>query len=94
MGLLKKGMGVTIGNSLRRVLLSALSGSAMTSLKIDGISHEFSAIDNVREDVLEIVCNLKSVVYKSNDDEQKEATIKINGKKNVTLLQIFNVLMV
>ena len=57
---LEKGMGVTIGNSLRRVLLSSLSGFSITKIQIDGVEHEFSSIPNVVEDTLDIIANLKS----------------------------------
>ena len=61
---LDKGLGVTLGNSLRRVLLSSLEGHGIIGLKIDGVSHEFSTVPNVVEDVLEIICNLKGVIFK------------------------------
>ena len=61
---LERGYGITIGNSLRRILLSSLPGSAITSVKIDGVLHEFSTIPNVVEDVPEIIINLKSVRLK------------------------------
>lgn len=62
---------MTIGNSLRRILLSSLPGTAITTIKIDGVVHEFSTIPNVVEDVPEIIVNLKSVRLKSFDNEQK-----------------------
>ena len=68
---LERGYGVTIGNSLRRILLSSLPGCAITSIKIDGVVHEFSTIPNVVEDVSEIIVNLKSVRFKSFDNEDK-----------------------
>ena len=68
---LERGLGETIGNAMRRVLLSSLGGFAITSLKIDGIQHEFSAIDSVKEDVTEIIANLKKIVLKS---EQRDIT--------------------
>ena len=61
---LERGYGVTIGNSLRRILLSSLPGCAITSVKIDGVLHEFSAIDNVVEDVPELIVNLKNIRLK------------------------------
>ena len=64
-GPLKKGQGLTIGNALRRVLLSNLEGTAITGIKIPNIAHEFSTIPDVREDVLEIFLNLKQIVLKS-----------------------------
>lgn len=63
---------MTIGNSLRRILLSSLPGTAITTIKIDGVVHEFSTIPNVVEDVPEIIVNLKSVRLKSFDNEQKK----------------------
>ena len=76
---LERGYGMTIGNSLRRILLSSLPGAAITSIKIDGVVHEFSTIPNVVEDVPEIIVNLKSVRLKMHDNEQK--TIRIDVKK-------------
>lgn len=78
---LERGNGITLGNSLRRVLLSALDGYAITSVKIDGVLHEFSTIDGVKEDVTEIVLNLKRVILKIHSDEPKTIYIKANGKK-------------
>ncbi len=75
---LEAGQGLTIGNALRRVLLSNLEGTAITGIKIPGIAHEFSTIPNVREDVLEIFLNLKQIVLKS------EATTPIFGKVSIT----------
>ena len=68
---LERGYGVTLGNSLRRILLSSLPGCAITGVKIDGVVHEFSTIPNVVEDVPEIIVNLKSVRLKSHDNEDK-----------------------
>ncbi|MDR0979143.1 MAG: DNA-directed RNA polymerase subunit alpha [Lachnospiraceae bacterium] len=76
---LERGYGMTIGNSLRRILLSSLPGVAITSIKIDGIVHEFSTIPNVVEDVPEIIVNLKQVRLKAYDFEDK--TININCSK-------------
>jgi DNA-directed RNA polymerase subunit alpha len=75
---LERGYGITIGNSLRRILLSSLTGCAITSVKIDGILHEFSSIPNVVEDVPEIIVNLKNVRLKFAENEEK--TLKINFK--------------
>ena len=75
---LERGYGVTIGNSLRRILLSSLPGCAITSVKIDGVLHEFSGIDNVVEDVTEIIVNLKNVRLKFDGNEEK--TLRINFK--------------
>ena len=76
---LERGYGITIGNSLRRILLSSLPGSAITSVKIDGVLHEFSTIPNVVEDVPEIVINLKQVRLKLDQNEEK--TLRIDVRK-------------
>lgn len=81
---LERGYGVTIGNSLRRILLSSLPGSAITSAKIDGVVHEFSTIPNVVEDVPEIILNLKNVRLKTFDNEEKMIRIDFNGEGEVT----------
>ena len=81
---LERGYGVTIGNSLRRILLSSLPGTAITSVKIDGVLHEFSTIPNVVEDVPEIIVNLKNVRLKSDDIEEKLLRIDFNGEGEVT----------
>lgn len=73
------GYGATIGNSMRRVLLSSITGSAATSFKIDGISHEFSAIPHAKEDVVEVMMNLKSVHFKSFSDEPVMLEISKKG---------------
>ena len=75
---LERGYGITIGNSLRRILLSSLPGSAITGVKIDGVLHEFSTIPNVVEDVPEIIVNLKNVRLKLDKNEEK--TLRINFK--------------
>ena len=67
---LERGFGTTIGNALRRVMLSSLPGSAITSVKIDGVLHEFSSIPNVVEDVPEIIVNLKNVRLKFDENEE------------------------
>lgn len=91
-GPLERGYGITIGNSLRRVLLSSLSGAAITSVWIEGVLHEFSAIPGVVEDVTEIVLNLKGVRIKMNTAETLQARIYAEGKKgqvtNVTAKDI------
>ena len=66
---LEKGYGITLGNSLRRILLSSLPGAAVTSVKIDGVLHEFSTIPGVVEDVTDIILNLKALSLKIHDDE-------------------------
>ena len=85
---LERGYGTTIGNSLRRVLLSSLPGYAITSVKIDGVLHEFSAIDGIKEDVTEIVLNLKGVLLKIHGDGPKTIYIDANGKCEVTAADI------
>ena len=81
---LERGYGVTIGNSLRRILLSSLPGCAITSVKIDGVVHEFSTVPNVVEDVSEIIVNLKGVRFKSHDNEEKVVRIDFDGEGEVT----------
>ena len=76
---LERGYGHTLGNSLRRVLLSSLPGVAVTSIKIDGVLHEFSTIEGVREDVTEIVLNIKDLVLKINGDGPKTVYIEAEG---------------
>ena len=65
----ERGYGVTMGNSLRRILLTSIPGAAITSIKIDGIQHEFTAIDGVKEDLTEIVLNLKELRFFMKDEE-------------------------
>ncbi len=81
---LERGYGTTLGNSLRRVLLSSLPGYAITSASIEGVLHEFSTIDGVKEDVTEIVLNLKGVILKIHGDGPKTLYINANGKCQVT----------
>ena len=80
---LERGYGVTIGNSLRRILLSSLPGAAITSVKIEGVVHEFSTIPNVVEDVPEIIVNLKMVRLKLHDNEEKTIRIDVKGEGEV-----------
>lgn len=81
---LEKGFGSTLGNSLRRVLLSSIHGSAITSVRIDGVLHEFSTIPGVKEDVTTIVLNLKGVRVKIHQGEQKMLSINASGEGVVT----------
>lgn len=81
---LERGYGTTLGNSLRRVLLSSLPGYAITSVKIEGILHEFSTIPGVKEDVTEIVLNLKNVILKIHGDGPKTIYIDASGECEVT----------
>jgi len=78
------GYGHTIGNSLRRVLLSSLEGAAITSVKIEGAMHEFSVIDGVVEDVTEIVLNLKKVLFKAHSREEQTLLLSVNKEGEVT----------
>ena len=80
---LERGYGITIGNSLRRILLSSLPGCAITSVKIDGVLHEFSTIQNVVEDVPEIIINLKTVSLKMDKNEEKVLRIDFKGPGEV-----------
>lgn len=83
---LERGYGITLGNSLRRIMLSSLPGAAVSQVKIDGIQHEFSTIPGVREDVTEIIMNIKSLAIKNNSDttEPKQAYIEFAGEGVVT----------
>ena len=85
---LERGFGNTLGNSLRRVLLSSLEGCAVTSMKIDGVLHEFSTIPGVKEDVTEIVLNMKSLVAKLFDTSPKTVEISAEGPCEVTAADI------
>jgi len=85
---LEPGFGVTLGNSLRRVLLSSLPGAAITSVQIDGVAHEFSAIPQVREDVTEILLNVKEINVVSHSDDPVRLTLDARGPKEVTAADI------
>jgi DNA-directed RNA polymerase subunit alpha len=78
------GYGTTLGNALRRVLLSSLPGAAITSLKIKGVTHEFSTIPGVMEDVIQIVLNLKQVRFKLHREESVKVSLKVKGEKVIT----------
>lgn len=78
------GYGHTLGNSLRRIILSSLPGVAITSVKIGGVSHEFSVLEGVKEDVIAILLNLKKVRMRFSTDEPQTLTLKIKGEKEVT----------
>jgi DNA-directed RNA polymerase subunit alpha len=82
------GYGHTLGNSLRRIILSSLPGAAVTSIKIEGVSHEFSVLDGVKEDVIVIILNLKKVRFKMHSDEPQTVNISIKGPKSVTASDI------
>src|SRR5680860_901808 len=78
------GYGHTLGNSLRRIILSSLVGAAITSLKIDGVDHEFSVIDGVKEDVVTILLNLKQIRFRLLTDEPQIVKLSVGGPKKVT----------
>ena len=80
---LERGFGATIGNALRRVMLSSLEGSAITDIKIDGVMHEFQKIDGVVEDVTEIILNLKKLVLKNHSEEDQVLYLKANTEGEV-----------
>src|SRR5690554_5178205 len=81
---LERGFGITMGNSLRRVLLSSLPGVAVTSIKVDGVLHEFSTIQGVKEDLVEIILNLKELALEMSSEEPKIITINAQGPGRVT----------
>ena len=81
---LERGFGITIGNSLRRVLLSCIQGAAVTAVRIDGVLHEFSALPGVREDVSDIVLNLKEVRFRLVNTDEATATLDVKGERVVT----------
>ena len=78
------GYGHTLGNSLRRIILSSLTGAAVTSIKIDGVSHEFSSIKGVKEDVINIILNLKKLRFAISSDEEQVVSVKVKGAKKIT----------
>ena len=81
---LERGYGTTLGNSLRRILLSSLPGTAVTSVKIAGVQHEFSTIPGVKEDVTEIILNVKSIVARLHTQKPKTVYIEASGEGEVT----------
>lgn len=85
---LERGYGITLGNSLRRVLLSSLPGAAATAVKIEGVLHEFSTVPGVREDVTDIILNLKELSVKMHSDEPQTARIDVTGPCEVTAADI------
>ena len=87
---LERGYGTTLGNSLRRIMLSSLPGAAVSQVKIDGVLHEFSSIPGVKEDVTEIIMNIKSLAIKNNSDtdEPKVAYIEFEGEGVITAADI------
>ena len=87
---LERGYGTTLGNSLRRILLSSLPGSAITSIQIDGVLHEFQTIDGVTEDVGAIILNLKQLAVKLHTEEDKVIELNVSGPKVVTAADIIH----
>ncbi|MGI6712068.1 MAG: DNA-directed RNA polymerase subunit alpha [Bacillota bacterium] len=85
---LERGYGITLGNSLRRILLSSLPGAAVTAVKIDGVLHEFSTIPGVVEDTTDIILNLKGLAVKMYSDEEKQVYIEVDGPAEVTAQDI------
>ena len=85
---LERGFGTTIGNALRRVMLSSMPGSAIVAVKIDGVMHEFQALDGVVEDVTTIVLNLKNVVIKNHSNQEKVLHLNVNEERVVTAKDI------
>lgn len=85
---LERGYGTTLGNSLRRILLSSLPGSAVSSIQIDGVLHEFSTIDGVMEDVTQIILNIKKLALKNHSEEAKVIEIEVDGPATVTAADI------
>ena len=85
---LERGYGTTIGNAMRRVLLTSIPGAAITHVKIDGVQHEFSTIEGVKEDVADIIMNLKKVRFRLMDNEPDKLDISISGKKVFTAKDI------
>lgn len=82
------GYGITIGNALRRVLLSSLPGAAVVGVKIDGVDHEFMTLKHMKEDVLEFIMNLKKLRLKIHTEEMIRLELEVHGKKNVTAADI------
>jgi DNA-directed RNA polymerase subunit alpha len=76
-GPMESGYGITVGNALRRVLLSSLEGAAITSISVRGIHHEFSTVPHVREDLTSLLLNLKQVRFRFTDDEEEQARLRL-----------------
>lgn len=85
---LERGFGITLGNALRRVLLSSIPGAAVTYMKIDGVLHEFSTIPGMAEDTIALMLNLKGLPVKLNSDEPKVLTLSVSGARDVTAADI------
>lgn len=82
------GYGHTLGNSLRRIILSSIPGASITAIKIDGVSHEFETLDGIKEDVIVMILNLKQVRFKMSSDEPQTVTLSVKGPKEVTASDI------
>ncbi len=80
---LEKGYGTTLGNSMRRVLLSSLPGAAVTAIKIEGVDHEFCSVEGIKEDILDIILNLKQIAVKSFSETPKNVTIDVSKKGEI-----------
>ena len=87
---LERGFGLTIGNALRRILLSSLPGDAITSVRIDGVMHEFQTVEGIIEDVTTIVLNLKKIVVKKNTEEQVTVKLSAKGEGELTAAALIN----
>jgi len=85
---LEKSYGITLGNSLRRILLSSMWGAAATAIRIEGITHEFDTIPGVKEDIIEIILNIKELVVKMFTDEPQILKLKLKGKRTITAADI------
>ena len=84
----ERGYGVTVGNALRRTLMTSVPGAAIVSIKIDGIDHEFSSIDGILEDVSDIVLNLKEVIFKTINDGPEQISLSLEGPTEFTAQDI------
>ena len=87
----ERGYGVTIGNGLRRTLLTALPGAAITSIKIDGVSHEFTTIDGVSEDICDIILNLKKIRFKLEENDEENIGIYVQPKGVDAIYLLMNI---
>jgi DNA-directed RNA polymerase subunit alpha len=85
---LERGFGLTLGNALRRILLSSLQGAAVCAIQIDGVLHEFTAVPGVREDTADIILNVKELAFKKHSAEDRRVTIRTTGPRVVTAADI------
>lgn len=85
---LERGYGVTVGNALRRVLMTSLPGAAITNVKVDGVLHEFSTIEGVKDDMADIIQNLKGVRFKLSESNVDNVKIALKGKRTFTATDI------